>query len=39
LRSLSQGRASHNMEFDHYEEVSPGIVEKLGIRARRPTRA
>jgi elongation factor G len=39
LRSLSQGRASHNMEFDHYEEVPAGVVEKLGIRVRRPTRA
>jgi elongation factor G len=39
LRSLSQGRASHNMEFDHYEEVSPAVVEKLGVRARRPARA
>jgi elongation factor G len=39
LRSLSQGRASHNMEFDHYEEVPPPIVERLGIRVRRPTRA
>jgi elongation factor G len=39
LRSLSQGRASHNMEFDHYEEVPPSVVEKLGIRLRRPARA
>jgi len=39
VRSLSQGRASHNMEFDHYEEVAAGVVEKLGIRARRPARA
>ncbi|MGD0764739.1 MAG: elongation factor G [Dehalococcoidia bacterium] len=39
LRSLSQGRASHNMEFDHYEEVPPGIAEKLGIRLKRPARA
>jgi elongation factor G len=39
LRSLSQGRASHNMEFDHYEEVPAAVVEKLGIRVRRPARA
>jgi elongation factor G len=39
LRSLSQGRASHNMEFDHYEEVPPGVAEKLGIRLKRPARA
>jgi elongation factor G len=39
LRSLSQGRASHNMEFDHYAEVPGGVAEKLGIRAKRPVRA
>jgi elongation factor G len=39
LRSLSQGRASHNLEFDHYEEVPPAVVEKLGVRMRKPTRA
>ena len=39
LRSLSQGRASHNMEFDHYEEVSPGVAEKLGLKLKRPVRA
>jgi elongation factor G len=39
LRSLSQGRASNNTEFDHYEEVPPSVVEKLGIRLRRPARA
>ena len=39
LRSLSQGRASHNMEFDHYAEVPGGVTEKLGIRAKRPVRA
>ncbi|MDI6857992.1 MAG: elongation factor G [Dehalococcoidia bacterium] len=39
LRSLTQGRASHNMEFDHYQEVPPNVVEKLGLRVRRPVRS
>ena len=39
LRSLSQGRASHNMEFDHYQEVSASVTEKLGVKARRAARA
>jgi elongation factor G len=34
LRSLTQGRATHTMEFDHYEEVPPQIAEKLGARAK-----
>jgi elongation factor G len=29
LRSLSQGRAVYTMQFHHYEEVPPGILEKL----------
>jgi len=29
LRSLTQGRAIHTMLFHHYEEVPPGILEKL----------
>jgi elongation factor G len=28
LRSLTQGRASYNMEFSHYEEVPKEIMEK-----------
>ena len=39
LRSLTQGRASHNMEFDHYQEIPPNVVEKLGLRVRRPVRS
>ncbi len=40
LRSLSQGRATYSMEFDHYEEVPRAIAEKLaGARMRRPARA
>jgi elongation factor G len=34
LRSLTQGRANHTMEFDHYEPVPPSVAEKLGARAR-----
>ncbi|HWQ29218.1 MAG TPA: elongation factor G, partial [Dehalococcoidia bacterium] len=29
LRSLSQGRATYSMEFDHYEEVPRALAEKL----------
>jgi len=34
LRSLTQGRATHTMEFDHYQEVPPQVAEKLGARAK-----
>ncbi len=34
LRSLTQGRATHTMEFDHYAEVPPHVAEKVGARAR-----
>jgi len=29
LRSMSQGRASYTMEFDHYEEVPTNIAESI----------
>ncbi len=29
LRSMTQGRASYNMEFDHYEEVPANIAEEI----------
>ena len=29
LRSLSQGRASHSMEFHYYEEVPQGVAQEL----------
>ncbi|MFO0702891.1 MAG: elongation factor G [Candidatus Andersenbacteria bacterium] len=29
LRSITQGRASYSMEFDHYEEVPPNIARKV----------
>jgi elongation factor G len=34
LRSMTQGRATHTMEFDHYEIVPAHIAEKLGARAK-----
>ena len=35
LRSLTQGRASYSMEFDHYEEVPRNEAEKiLGTRSK-----
>jgi len=29
LRSMSQGRANYNMEFDHYEEVPKNVAEEI----------
>ena len=29
LRSMSQGRASYNMEFSHYAKVPENVVEKV----------
>jgi elongation factor G len=29
LRSLTQGRASYSMEFDHYEKVPTNVAEKI----------
>jgi elongation factor G len=34
LRSMSQGRASHTMEFDHYAPVPASVAEKLGARVK-----
>jgi len=34
LRSLSQGRATYTMEFDHYEEVPVSIAEHIVGRVR-----
>jgi elongation factor G len=40
VRSLTQGRASYSMEFDHYAEVPKGEAEKiLGTRSKRAVRA
>jgi elongation factor G len=29
LRSMSQGRASYSMEFDHYQEVPQSVAEEI----------
>jgi elongation factor G len=29
LRSATSGRGTFTMEFDHYSEVPPGLVQKL----------
>ncbi|MBI2846449.1 MAG: elongation factor G [Chloroflexi bacterium] len=34
LRSLSQGRATHTMEFHHYEEVSQSLAQEIVLRGR-----
>ncbi len=34
LRSMSQGRATNTMEFDHYEEVPRSVREGLLARSR-----
>jgi elongation factor G len=34
LRSISQGRATYTMEFDHYEEVPVSVAEQIVGRAR-----
>ena len=40
LRSLTEGRASASMEFDHYEEVPRNVAEKIvGTRTKRAVRA
>lgn len=34
MRSLSQGKATHSMEFDHYQEVPPSLMEQITMRAK-----
>ena len=29
LRSMSQGRASYTMQFDHYEEVPSNVAQEV----------
>ncbi len=38
LKSMTQGRATYTMEFDHYEEVPPQITQKI-VAAREAERA
>ncbi len=33
LRSLTQGRASYTMQFEHYEEVPPNIAKEVSEKA------
>jgi elongation factor G len=35
LRSMTQGRGTFTMEFDHYDEVAPEIVERILMGGRR----
>jgi elongation factor G len=34
IRSLSQGKATHSMEFDHYQEVPTSLLEQIAVRAK-----
>ncbi len=34
IRSLSQGKATHSMEFDHYQEVPSSVLEQIAIKAK-----
>jgi len=33
LRSMTQGRATHTMQFSHYEEVPTSISEEISAKA------
>ncbi len=35
LRSLSQGRGTYKVEFDHYDQVPPNIEQKVIEEAKR----
>jgi elongation factor G len=35
LRSMTQGRGTFTMEFDHYDEVSPEVAERIALGGRR----
>jgi elongation factor G len=41
LRSISQGRATSSMEFDHYERAPASVIEEISRRSARavPARA
>jgi elongation factor G len=34
LRSLSQGRATHSMEFHHYQELPPALLQQIIVGGR-----
>jgi elongation factor G len=35
LRSMTQGRGTFTMEFDHYDEVAPDVLERILMGGRR----
>jgi elongation factor G len=35
VRSMTQGRGTFTMEFDHYDEVSPEVAERIALGGRR----
>ena len=35
LRSMTSGRATYSMEFDHYEELPPNLADTVGRRSGR----
>ena len=40
LRSLTQGRGTYSMEFDHYNQVPPDVTARVtGERPKTPVRA
>jgi len=39
LRSLTQGRGTYSMEFDHYRQVPPQVAEEIGRRVGSATAA
>ena len=34
LRSMTQGRASYSMEFDHYQEVPASVADEIIAKAK-----
>jgi len=35
LRSMTQGRGTFTMEFDHYDVVAPDVLERIMMGGRR----
>jgi elongation factor G len=33
VRSMTSGRASYSMQFDHYAEIPPNLAEAVGRKA------
>jgi elongation factor G len=34
LRSMTQGRATYSMEFDHYQQLPQGLVDEIVAKAK-----